>query len=349
MKIYIQALELSLNPEEIKKAIPAEKLKVLEGKGILQAYTLAHEGMSWPKVLGEGKQNLKWPRAVIQKIAEKIKEGTKFFLGHGETNAQEGRESVGEILASFVKEIGGCLSHIVIGHFPNEEKVKNMDVCSMEADIYTDNENIVGDVNEISGIALASSDKENPAFPGAFRLGAVQCFNGDKKKKENNHMITFEEVKTAVREMNIAPHRLYEVEDIKDDKTFSKIITENETLKTENEKLKKESTDIETKSKEAIRKLDETKAKETLDTFMEDLTDKQKTFIAKEFKPELLEKLDDEGIKEFVENAKKEFTETAKLFGSTETITPKSKETGNKEEDEDKTMADKALTELGVD
>ncbi|MHA1302146.1 MAG: hypothetical protein ACTSPI_00390 [Candidatus Heimdallarchaeaceae archaeon] len=351
MKIYIQALELNLNPEDLKKAIPEEKLKKLKGKGILQAYTLAHEGMSRPKVLGEGNQVLKWPRAVIRRIAEKIKEGTKFFLGHGETNAQEGRTPVGEVLSSFVKEIGGRLSHIIIGHFPDEEKVKEMDICSMEADVYTDNENIVGDVNEISGIALASSDTESPAFPGALRLGTVQCFNEsgqNLRRKEKDMALTFEEVRAAVRQMNIFPHQLYNIEEIKNDRTFSKIFTDNETLKIENEKLKKENADIQNKSKEAIRQLDITKATAKLETFMEDLTDKQKKFITKQFKPELLEKLDDDGIKEFIENSKKEFAETAKLFGA-EVLTDTKKTSNESEEDEDKTMAEKALKELGVD
>ena len=353
MKVYIQALELNLNPEELKKAVPEEKLKALKGKGILQAYTLAHEGTSRPKVLGEGNQNLKWPRAVIRRISEKIKEGTKFFLGHGETNAQEGRESVGEILSSFVKEIGGRLSHIIIGHFPDEEKVKNMDVCSMEADIYTDDENTVGDVNEISGIALASSDTENPAFPGAIRLATVQCFDIDKKTREGNKMpekpLTFEEVRAAVKSMNIYAWQLYSLEEMKNDKTYGKLFDDNDTLKAENERLKKESTEIETMNKEAVRQLDVTKAKEKLETHMEDLTDKQKKFIVGRFKPESLEKLDDDGIKEFVENSKKEFAETAKLFG-TEVITDtKPGEKGSEEEEGDKTMTEKALKELGVD
>jgi len=291
---------------------------------------------------------------VIRRIAEKIKEGTKFFLGHGETNAQEGRESVGEILTSFVKEVGGRLSHIIIGHFPNEEKVKEMDICSMEADIYTDDENVVGDVNEISGIALASSDTENPAFPGALRLGTVQCFDEsgqNSRTKEKKHM-TFEEVRAAVREMNIYPHQLFDVDAIKNDRTFSKIFTENETLKVENEKLKKDSKEIEDKSKEAVRQLDITKGKEKLDSFMEDLTEKQKTFITGRFKPESLEKLDDDGIKEFVENAKKEFAETARLFGDKESgkvTTEKKSEEGEEEElDPSASMEDKALKELGV-
>ena len=328
-------MELNLSPDELKNSIPEEKLKALKGKGILQAYTLAHEGVSQPKVLGAGKQVLKWPRAVIRTIAEKIKEGTKFFLGHGETNDHTGRESVGEIVSSFVKEIGGRLSHIIVGHFPNAEKVQDMDVCSMEADVYTDPENIVGDVNEISGIALGSSDKENPAFPGALRLGTVQCF-GETKKKENEIM-NFEEAR-----------QLFSLDDIKNDREFGKLFTDNETLKTENEKLTKEKKEIGDKSAEAIRSLDVSNANKKLETFLVDLTDKQKSFITKRFNPENVENLTDEGLKEFVENTKKEFAETAKLFGASELGDTPGNKGDNGDKDSSGTMEEQALKELEV-
>lgn len=353
MKIFIQALELNLTPDELKKAIPEEKLNQLKGKGVLQAYTLAHEGVSHPKVLGEGNQVLKWPRAVIHRIAEKIKDGTKFFVGHGDnTNDHDGRRSVGEVITSFVKDIGGRLSHIIIGHFPDEQNVKDMDVCSMEADIYTDDENVVGDVNEISGIALGSSDKENPAFPGALRLGTVQCFDesrDDKKsrQKEQDMALTFEEVKKAVREMNIHPWQLFELDDIKNDRVFSKTFTEIESLRNENTQLKKDKEEVETKSKDAIRQLDITQSKDKLNTFMEDLTDKQKSFITARFKPENLEDLTDDGIKKFVENTKKEFADTAKLFGEKATETTKSG-AGESEETTEENMEDEALKIMGV-
>jgi hypothetical protein len=284
---------------------------------------------------------------VIRTIAEKIKEGTKFFLGHGETNDHAGRESVGEIVSSFVKEIGGRLSHIIVGHFPNAEKVQDMDVCSMEADVYTDPENIVGDVNEISGIALGSSDKENPAFPGALRLGTVQCF-GETKKNKETEIMNFEEVRKAVREMNIYPRQLFSLDDIKNDREFGKLFTDNETLKTENEKLTKEKKEIGDKSAEAIRSLDVSNANKKLETFLVDLTDKQKSFITKRFNPENVENLTDEGLKEFVENTKKEFAETAKLFGASESEDVPGDKGGNGDKDSSGTMEEQALKELEV-
>ncbi len=344
MRIYVQALELNLTPEELQNAVPEEKRKSLKG-GVLQAYTLAHEGVSRPKVLGEGNQLLKWPRAVIRRIAEKIKEGTKFFLGHRIDNANEGRESVGEVVSSFLKEMGGRLSHIIVGHFPNESKVQNMDICSMEADVYTDDENIVGDIHEISGIALASSDTKSPAFPGALRLGTVQCFDeSDPNPSQKEKIVTFDEIKAAVRSMNIFPNQLYTVDDLKNDRVFSAVFTEAESLRNSNTKLKEQNAEIQKKSGEVVHELDVKNATALLDTHMKDLTEKQKTFITGRFDPKAIEKLDDDGIKAFIENAKKEFAETAKLFGIEKIeIRP-----GGKEDEEPSSMEDQALKELGV-
>lgn len=280
---------------------------------------------------------------MIRQLAEKIKTGTKFFIGHKETNAQDNRESVGEILTSFVKEIGGKLANVIIGHFPNKEKVENLDICSMEADVYTDNENIVGDINDISGIALGNSDKENPAFPGALRLSTVQCFN-----KEGDKMaITFEEIKKAIRDMNIHPWQLFTQDDIKNDREFSKIFTENTTLKVEKEKLEKEKKELEDKSKGALKKIAVSESATQLDKLMEEgYTDKQKEFIKERFNPEALEDLSKENLQKHLETEKKEFAKTARLFGVAEES--RSKE-DIKKSAEELTVEEEALKLMGVE
>lgn len=357
MRIYIEALELVLSPEELKEKIPPEKLKSLKGKGVLQAYTLAHEGESRPRVIGEGTQNLRWPRAVIKSLAKKIQAGLKFFVGHRpETNEHTNRESVGEVVSSFVKEIGGRLSNVIIGWFPNEEPINNMDVCSMEADIHTDEENIVGDINEITGIALGNSERDHPAFPGALRLGMVQCFGDDNGNDKNNpkpgegdKTMTFEEVKKAISDLNIHPWQIFTLDDLKNDRVFGKVFEENSTIKAENERLTSENEKIQKESKDAIRKSQVSDAGKTLDTMLaEGYTDKQKKFIKSRFNPESLEDLTEEGLKSFVDEQKKDFAETAKLFGVTEESSDKSggdetATTGSPEE-----LEEEALKLMGV-
>jgi len=349
MKISIQALELAMTPEELTKSISEEKLKQIKGKGVLQAYTLAHEGKSQPKVLGDEPQLLKWTRAVIHRLAEKIKTGTKFFIGHGaETNDHEGRKTVGEVLTSFVKEIGGKLATVIVGHFPNKEIVDPYDICSMEADIQTEDD-IVGDINDVSGIALGNSHKDSPAFPGALRLSTVQCFGETTIKPgegEKEVALTFEEVKAAVRSMNIYPRQLFTEDDLKQDRTFGKVFESNETLKAENERLLKDNTEIAAKSKEAIRKTAISDSEASLNKLMEEgYTDKQKSYIKTQFDPEKVEDLSDDGLKKFLEESKVKFAETAKLFGVTDSVKPKS-ETSTTEDGKD--MEEQALELIGA-
>jgi regulator of replication initiation timing len=313
--------------------------------------------MSRPKVLGEGSSILKWSRAVIHRLSQKIKEGTKFFIDHGDnTNSHDGRRSVGEVLTSFVKDIGGKLSNIIIGHFPDKESVNNADVCSMEADIETNGE-YVDDVDNVTGVALGNSNVDSPAFPGAFRLNAIQCFDNDNTDDNKNNpgrgdqpmKITFHDIKNAIKEMNIFPWQLYTVEDLKNDKNFGKIFEENSTLKAETERLTKEFDSLSEKNKEAIRATEVQKAKDTIEKMMSDgFTDKQKTFIKGRFKPEMLEKLDENSLKDHLENEKKVFSETAKLFGSGETVNTDKSSDGDSTDDASKSMEEKALEAMGV-
>lgn len=259
-------------------------------------------------------------------------------------------------MVSVLKEIGGKLANIVIGHFPEANDVKELDVCSMEADITTEND-VVEDVNEISGIALGNSHKEHPAFPGAIRLASVQCFDTEKPGEGERKMgetapLTFEQVRAAVKSMNIYAWQLFSLEDIKNDKVYGKLFEDNTLLKAENERLDKENKEISSKNKEALRSVDITKAETKVKELLkEGHTDKQVKFILNRFKPETMEDLSDDGLNKFLENTKKEFAETAKLFGVTETQSAgASDSSGGTKEDETtaETMEDEALKILGV-
>jgi len=291
-------------------------------------------------------------------LKEKIKEGTKFFINHGKgTNDHEGRDSVGEIVSSYTDIIDGKLSNVVIGHFPDKAKVKDMDVCSIEAELDTYEDNVVSDVDKISGVALGNSQRDHPAFPGALRLGAVQCFNnsGEEEKEEMaKEKITFNEVKEAVREMNIRPRQLYTMDEIKDDREYGKQFETISTLTSENERLLKENEDIKTANQDTVKKSEIATANTRLDERLkEGFTDLQKSFIKNQFNPEKMEAVTDEALDTFVEDSKKDFAATAKLFSVPEdklkndTKTKEETEDGNSDgasDDELKT----ALEEMGV-
>ena len=292
-------------------------------------------------------------------MSDKIKTGIKFFVGHRADNSNENRESVGEVLSSFTKEIAGKLSNIIIGWFPSKEKVQTMDTCSMEADIHTDSEFIVGDINEVTGIALGNSQQDHPAFPGALRLSMVQCFvepqtkikEGVKKMgdEQQPRRITIDDVKRAIHDLNIHPWQLFGLDDFKKDDNVGKLFTENATLKAENEKLTKENKEVTEKSEKAVRKTEVVESQERLDVLLkEGFTDKQKQFIKADFKPEDIKDLSEEGLKTYVEEGKKKFAEQAKLFGVEELTKPKPKP-GATDEPEETDMEDQALAVLRGD
>lgn len=323
MQMYLQALELELTPEEMKKMVPATMRAKIQGKGILQAYTVAHEGKSQPRVVGEGQKPLHWTKSVVRRLSESIQAGAKFFVGHGETNSHDGRSEVGEVLTSFVKEIKGRLSNIVIGWFPNENVVREMDVCSIEANVETSGD-YVDDVNEVSAIALGASAVDSPAFPGAMRLASLQCFEEEPAKKtesgEDKTMATsFTDVKDFIRDHNVFAHQLYTEKDLRDDREFATIFESGEALKKENEELAKKLEESEKTNKEIDAKAKMAVAKDRFDELVpKDLTKKQKEFIASRFNAELVAGMDDDAIKEHIEKERKVFAETAKLFGVTE-------------------------------
>jgi len=357
MKMYIQALELEMTPEELKAKVPQEKLASLKGKGVLQAYTVAHVGQSKPKVLGEGVKPIQWTKAAVQRLAQKIKNGTKFFVGHGKDNSHDGRKEVGEVLASFTKEVSGRLSDVVIGHFPDTESVKEMDVCSIEANVDIDEASYyVDDVNEVSAIALGASAVDSPAFPGALRLASVQCFEEpepENPERETKMEVTFRDVQDFIKERNVFPHQLYNADDLKNDREFNQLFAVNDELKSKNEKLAKELEETKKLSVEAEAKMKLASAKDRFESFVpKDLTAKQKAFILNRFKPEAIADLNDDEVKEYIENEKKDFAETAKLFGVTDSSQSETRADGSTTEGAgdggESTPEEEALKLVGV-
>ncbi len=350
MKIEIQAMELTLDPQELKNRITPEDWKKIQGKGKIQAYTLAHEGMSNPKEVGKKQTPLQWTKSVIRDLSKKIKNGTKFFVSHGEDNSHDGRESVGRTLASFVQEVQGKLSNIVIGFFPEEHDVNKYDVCSMEANVDVAENGVVSDVEDVSGIAIGSSQIDSPAFAGAKRLATIQCFGEENKKEDENKKgdteVKFIDVVNAVKEMNIYPHQLFSEEDVKSDMKFRTVFDERDSFKKKFEDSEKNLTKTKEESETAVKESQKNTASNRLkDLIPEGMTDKVKEYVVKEFDPEKTKDLDDEGLKKYIEVAQKEFSKYAKMFGNGESGNSASNE-GGSGNTEEKDPTEAAIEEL---
>jgi len=337
--IILECFGMSMAADEIMKHIPLSVYNEIKEKNqhpYFQAYSIIHEGVSKPKDITDNSYKpIEWGKNIISKMGNVIKKGLQFFVGHNKDNSTDGRRSVGEVVADFQKKIGNTLHHIVVGYFPDRGEAEKYDVCSIEANIVAeDHENmsIAKKIQNITGIALGNSQKEKPAFSGAVRLGAVQAFgdNGDQdppldKYTRKEIPMTFEEIKQAVKSMNIFPNQLYTEDELKNDRVFGKIFDDAKSLSDKAKDYDAKIKEKDDKIKSLERDINETGAQKRLDDILktfetEDkkLTDLQKNFISKRFDPKSFEELTDDNIKEFVDTSLTEYSDYASMFGKTD-------------------------------
>jgi len=337
--VVLQCFKVSaISQEELLSLIPAEtlaKIKQTDEHPFFQAYSIAHEGISSPRIVGEGTKKISWPKKAIQSLKNIISRGVKFFRGHKETNSTEGRQEIGEIVADTQKEIDGKLHHIVISyHSPAVREIaKEFDVVSQEAEwnLIEDAGNLIADtIHQLTGIAMGDSRKEKPAFAGAVRLGMIQAFESDqsggepdKNKTGENIMPTLKEIKTYVQEMDLWPSQLFDPERIKADNNFAKFFEEAEKLKTN---LTAKETELEVLKKgvaEAEKKVLAANAKSRLEEMLKSnilkLTDRQREYIKANF-DENTNDVTDDAIRQYMEKAAGDYQKNAKFFGGTENI-----------------------------
>jgi len=172
---------------EIAGMIPEEtirEIKKTDPNPLFRAYVVAHEGEAKGNLVGYGNIVKKWYRAIIDKLHEKIEAGLQLFHGHGATNDQAGRISIGRVVGKALREISGRWSSIVACYIEPASRRLNLDVASIEAEIDLDVDGkgniIANDVNNVSAIALGNSEIETPGFAGATLLGQLQAFAQDK-------------------------------------------------------------------------------------------------------------------------------------------------------------------------
>lgn len=322
MLLEIQATSTKISPEEVLASLPEAVREKVRGKNAA-VYCIGEEGVSRPRVVGSGNAVLRWPRAVIRRLAEAAGSGVKLFERHNKDNSHEGRKALGEIVGSFTRTVGDKLQAIAVALMPEDRP--DLDVCSIEADVDAQGD-IVGDVSKVTGLALSSSRVDSPAFAGAQRLATLQCFEPGSAPDENTKpgkpgegepsMPTFQEVKDFIRERNVFPNQLFSVDDLKNDRVFAPILAEGDTAKEKLKTLEGENEDLKKKSADAIRANENAGAKGRFEKLIpEGATERQKAFYLKRFDPARLEKLDDEALKTYLDAEAKEYAEHAKLFG----------------------------------
>lgn len=319
ISLQIQAL----NNVDIVNIIPKEVLAEIKAKDehpYFQAYSICHEGVSTPKILGDNAKPIHWSRKAIQSIKNVVTKGIKFFKGHNKDNSTEGREALGEIVADKQMEIDGVLHHVVVGYFPDKEGVTDLDICSQEAEwnLFDMAKSFVADtIDKLTGIALGNSDTETQAFKGAKRLAIMQAFadnkenepgegpgEGKEEKRMDLNTIPLAELKSVVVQRGLHPSQLFSKDSIQTDREFKDIFDQLDSLKNELSEKSDALKTLEDEKKELNRKVNLSTARTRLDTLMsrteDPLTEEQKNFIKGSF-TDKVEDVTDEGLNAFID------------------------------------------------
>ena len=189
----------SFNQNKIIELIPQnvyDKIIEKDPHPFFAVYSICHEGVSSPVILGEGPKKIAWPRKAIQSIKNLYIKGVRLFKGHNKDSSHTGRKVIGRVIHSFEKEIDGKLHHIVITYHPPKyrNEIKNLDVCSQESEWnFFDyaGQLVAESIERLTGIALANSNEQVPAFADAKRLGYIQAFDSFGKDESNQIGETF--------------------------------------------------------------------------------------------------------------------------------------------------------------
>jgi cation transport regulator len=316
----------ALSGIDILKLIPQEKLQEIKQKDphpYFQAYSICHEGTSTPTVIGEGPKPIHWTKKAIQSLKNIITKGVKFFMGHNEDNSTENRQELGEVVADTQQEIDGELHHIVVGYFPDKEKVANTDICSQEAnwDLFETAKNYIADkITELTGIALGNSDYERPAFKGAKRLAMVQAFKikaeetGQKigVQEMDLNTIPFDTLIGELKRRNFFPSEAFTIDDLKADRNFKSLFDDTK-IKQLEEKLKVSEDKIKVLEGEKVdlgKQIQVSTASKRFEKLLNEqedpLTGKQKLYLKTHFNTYLeqnrINDVTDEGLNGFITN-----------------------------------------------
>lgn len=305
------------------------RLKAMDPHPYFQAYSVCHEGTSHPTILGDEPKPIHWFRAAVQTMKNAVVKGVKFFLGHNDDNSTAGRDSLGEVVGNREMEIEGQLHHVVVGYFPEPEKVKDLDICSQESEwdlIQTARGWIADKIEKLTAIALSSSKRDKPAFSGAVRLGIVQAFDnntddpltggrtqdGSRRYPMDLSQATFPELLAELQKRNVRPNQAFTKEQIEADPAFAPVFEKakaHDDLKKTAEELKTK-LDAETADKEkvngelkSVKRANEfVTAKPRLEKLMkaENFTAEQAAFVVKRF-TDKVEDLTDDGLKKFAQ------------------------------------------------
>lgn len=307
-------------------------------------YSVGHEGSANLHLPGIGKKTFTWIQAAVQWIADKLNIGTAVFNKHNpDSNSHAGREQVGEVVGKAVRHIGDRLNTLAAIYIKPQFKSRPLDVASIEAEIEYEQDGSQAwptAIKNVSGVALGTAGIDNPGFPGATLLGAVQAYVQAFGSDLGGNKMNLSEVKQAVKELGLNPSQVFDVSDIINDSKVAEKVKEDkkdvfsmsERIRQERDEAREKYAKLENEKADSDKKLQQFQMQSKSSTFIDSLLtdrkldDKAKAFVKRNLKNFTATATDEDGLKselgKFVDNSNKEYQELAKdVFGVNESIT----------------------------
>ena len=322
--------------EGIVDPLRLEQIKASDPDPDIRVYSVGHEGEANLHLPGIGKKTFTWIQAAVQWVNDKLSVGTTVFNKHNpDSNSHAGREQVGEVVGKAMRHIGDRLNNLAAIYIKPQFRSRPLDVASIEAEIeYAQDGSQAWPtaIKSVSGVALGTAGIDNPGFPGATLLGAVQAyvqaFGGDI----GDNKVNLSEVKQAVKELGLSPSQVFHVDDIMGDTAVSgKVKEAKSTLQSAADRWKEEvdtgrekTAKLENEKADSDKKLQQfqmqSKSSTLIDPLLTNLDDKAKTFVKRNLKNFTTTAADEDGLKSelgrFVDATNKEYQELAKdVFG----------------------------------
>ncbi len=343
MRQYLSAQIQATNQIELEEMVDAATMRNLKARDAhpeIRLYSIGHEGDANLHLPGLGTGILTWIQAAIQAIADKLEIGTAVFDRHNpDTNSHEGRTQIGEVVGKAVKKIGERLNTLAAIYVYPQFKSRPLDIASFEAEIefdHNEHEAWPTNIRNVSGIALSNSGIDNPGFPGATLLGAVQAYVQAFEGEFGDNKMNQSDVKKAVSELGLTPSQLFGIDTIMGDAAVvgkvkeakESVFNMSERVRQERDSARESVTSLENKNAEISKQLQQhtmqSRSVSVLDVVLADperkLDDKAKIFVRRSHKNFTTAAENEDALKvdivKFVEASVTEFGELAKdVFG----------------------------------
>lgn len=343
MRQYLSAQIQATNQIELDEIVEPLTLKYIKESDPhpeIRLYSIGHEGQADLHLPGIGNKTFTWIQAAVRAIADKLKLGTAVFDRHNpDTNSHEGRVQIGQVVGKTVRKIGDRLNTLAAIHIFPQFKSRPLEIASFEAEMEFDHDEVQAwptNIKNVTGIALSDFGIDQPGFPGATLLGAVQAYVQAFAGEIGAIKMNLSDVKKAVAELGLTPTQLFGVSTLMEDSAVVEKVKDakkdvfnmSERVRQERDMARERITELENRGAETDKKLRQhtvqSKSVDVLDATLNDperkLDDKAKIFIKRSHK-NFSSTAENEDtlrvdISKFVDESVKEYGELAKeVFG----------------------------------